>query len=128
MGLVEGKFRCKIGEIISSNNYLSAKLNVLKTDISLKNEYDDDVKNLKNSFERFAKLNSKINPDILSTISDIDNPDVLSDTIVNHLVFSINEKQTFLEMTDAVQRIKSLYSKIEKEIEILSSERKIRSN
>jgi ATP-dependent Lon protease len=47
---------------------------------------------------------------------------------VNHLVFSIDEKQSFLEMTDAVERVKTLTSKIEKEIEILSSERKIRSN
>ena len=29
--LVEGKFRCKIEKIISADNYLSAKLNVLKT-------------------------------------------------------------------------------------------------
>ena len=126
--LVEGKFRCKIEKIISSDNYLSAKLNVLKTDISLENNQDDIINHLKKSFERFSKLNSKINSDILSTISDIDNSDVLSDTIVNHLVLSIDEKQSFLEMTDAVERVKTLTSKIEKEIEILSSERKIRSN
>ena len=126
--LVEGKFRCKIEKIISSDNYLSAKLNVLKTDISLKKGQDDIINRLKNTFERFSKLNSKINSDILSTISDIDNSDVLSDTIVNHLVLSIDEKQSFLEMTDAVERVKTLSSKIEKEIEILSSERKIRNN
>ena len=57
----------------------------------------------KNNFEKFSKLNNKINSDILSTISDIDNSDVLSDTIVNHLVLSIDEKQSFLEMTDAVE-------------------------
>ncbi len=126
--LVEGKFRCKIEKIISADNYLSAKLNVLKTDISLKKGQDDIINRLKNTFERFIKLNSKINSDILSTISDIDNSDVLSDTIVNHLVLSIDEKQSFLEMTDAVERVKTLSSKIEKEIEILSSERKIRNN
>ncbi len=126
--LVEGKFRCKIEKIISAENYLSAKLNILKTDISIKKGEDDIINRLKNTFERFSKLNSKINSDILSTISDIDNSEVLSDTIVNHLVFSIDEKQSFLEMTDAVERVKTLSSKIEKEIEILSSERKIRNN
>ncbi len=126
--LVEGKFRCKIEKIISADNYLSAKLDILKTDISLKKGQDDIINRLKNTFERFSKLNSKINSDILSTISDIDNSDVLSDTIVNHLVLSIDEKQSFLEMTDAVERVKTLSSKIEKEIEILSSERKIRNN
>ncbi len=126
--LVEGKFRCKIEEIISADDYLSAKLNVIKADISQKNNDHNIINNLKNTFEKFSKLNSKINSDILSTISEINNEDVLSDTIVNHLVFSINEKQSFLEMTDPVERVKNLSLKIEKEIEILSSERKIRSN
>ena len=126
--LVEGKFRCKIEEINTSDDYLSAKLNILKTDTSFKGNHNDIINNLKNMFERFCKLNSKINSDILTTISDIDNLDVLSDTIVNHLVFSIDEKQSFLEMIDPVKRVKSLSLKIEKEIEMLSSERKIRSN
>ena len=85
--LVEGKFRCKIEEIISADDYLSAKLTVIKTDISQKS-YDDNIVNyLKNTFEKFSKLNGKINSDILSTISEINNEDALSDTIVNHLVF-----------------------------------------
>jgi len=126
--LVERKFTCKIEKVISSDNYLSAKLNVLKTDISLEKGQDEIINRLKNNFEKFSKLNNKINSDILSTISDIDNSDVLSDTIVNHLVLSIDEKQSFLEMTDAVERVKALSLKIEKEIEILSSERKIRNN
>ena len=126
--LVEGKFRCKIEEINTSDDYLSAKINILKTDISFKGNHNDIINNLKNMFERFCKLNSKINSDILTTISDIDNLDVLSDTIVNHLVFSIDEKQSFLETIDPVKRVKNLSLKIEKEIEMLSSERKIRSN
>ena len=126
--LVEGKSRCKIQEIVSSDNYLSARIDVIRADISLKNDFKDVIIQLKNSFERFSKLNSKINSDVLSTISDIDDPDVLSDTIVNHLIFTIDEKQSFLEMIDAGERVKTLSSKIEKEIEILSSERKIRSN
>ena len=44
--LVEGKFRCKIEKIISAVNYLSAKLNILKTDISLKKGQDDIINRL----------------------------------------------------------------------------------
>merc|ERR1712054_728759 len=84
--LVEGKFRCKIEEIISSENLLSAHLTILKTDVNTK-DYGDIINQLKRSFERFSKLNSKINTDILSTITDLDDPNILSDTIVNHLVF-----------------------------------------
>merc|ERR1711904_715541 len=49
--LVEGKFRCKINEIIPSDTFLSAKLSVLKTDISTKNINNEITKILKNSFE-----------------------------------------------------------------------------
>ena len=126
--LVEGKFRCKIEEIISSEDYLSAKSIILKNELSPKSHNDDSLNNLKKSFESFAKLNSKINSDIISTISDIDDLDVLSDTIVNHLVLSIEEKQSFLEMTDVVKRAKTISLRIDKEIDILSSERKIRSS
>ena len=77
--LVEGKFRCEIKEIIPTDDYLSAKLNVLKTDISLKSDYNNITNNLKTSFEKFAKLNSKINSDILTTITDIDDPSILSE-------------------------------------------------
>ncbi len=126
--LVEGKSRCEIKEIIPNEDHLSAKLNILKTDTSLDSHCYEISNHLKICFEKFAKLNSKINSDILTTITDIDDPNILSDTIVNHLVLSIEEKQSFLEMTDVIKRVKKLASKIEKEIEILNSEKKIRSN
>ena len=66
--LVEGKFRCEIQDIILSDNYLSAKLSILKTDISLSNDHDDIINHLKKSFETFSKLNNKISSDVLSTI------------------------------------------------------------
>ena len=44
--LVEGKFRCEIKEIISSDNYLSAKLNIFKKDVSLENNQDDFIHKL----------------------------------------------------------------------------------
>ena len=52
--LVEGKFRCKIEEIVSSDDYLRAKITILKPDLSLKNDYKDVVNHLKTSFERFV--------------------------------------------------------------------------
>ena len=64
--LVEGRFRCKIQKIIPSETFLSANLTILKTDITQKNNFGHITGNLKNSFEKFSKLNSKINSDLLS--------------------------------------------------------------
>jgi ATP-dependent Lon protease len=76
-------------------------------------------------FEQYAKLNGKINSDILSTISEISDPSTLTDTIVNHLLLNIEEKQEFLEMMNPMERTEKLTLKLESEIEILSTERKI---
>merc|ERR1711988_958068 len=79
--LVEGKFRCEVEEFIPAENYLSAKLNILKSDIPPNNDHYEITNYLKSCFEKFSKLNTKINSDILTTITDIDDPNILSDTV-----------------------------------------------
>ena len=51
---------------------------------------------------------------------------MLSDTIINHLLLNIKEKQSFLEMVDPLQRVEKLTIKIETELGILESEKKVR--
>ena len=58
--LVEGKFRCKIEEIISSENYLTAKSIILKNELSSKNNHNDLINHLKNSFEKFVNSMLKL--------------------------------------------------------------------
>ena len=125
--LVEGKSRCVVKNIKISDEYLSSDM------VSLKREevsiYKDNVttSNLLDLFKKFAKLNGKVSSEILSAISDIKDPNTFTDTIINHLVFNIEEKQSFLEMFNPIERVEKLKLKIKNEIEILSSERKIRS-
>ena len=125
--LVEGKSRCIIEKITSSEEYLNAKIKLLKDE-----EFEFDNKDVLSNklttvFEQYAKLNGKINSDILSTISEISDPSTLTDTIVNHLLLNIEEKQEFLEMINPLERTEKLTLKLESEIEILSTERRIRN-
>ena len=125
--LVEGKSRCIIEKIISSEEYLNAKIKLLK-DEEFEFENKDVLSNkLTTVFEQYAKLNGKINSDILSTISEISDPSILTDTILNHLLLNIEEKQEFLEMINPLERTEKLTLKLESEIEILSTERRIRN-
>ncbi len=125
--LVEGKSRCIVKNIKISSSYLSTdSISSNSEEVSL--VQDNKITfNLIDLFEKYAKLNGKISSEILSTISDIKDANSLSDTIINHLVFNIEEKQSFLEMINPIERIESLILKIKNEIEILSSEKKIRS-
>ena len=125
--LVEGKSRCIIEKIIPSEEYLNAKMKLLK-DEEFEFENKDILSNkLTNVFEQYAKLNGKINSDILSTISEISDPSTLTDTIVNNLLLNIEEKQEFLEMINPLERTQKLTLKLESDIEILSTERRIRN-
>ncbi|MDA7579677.1 endopeptidase La [Alphaproteobacteria bacterium] len=125
--LVEGKSRCIIQKVNSSDEYIDAKIKLLKDEEFTFDNKDILTNKLSSVFEQYAKLNGKINSDILSTISEISDPSTLTDTIVNHLLFNIEEKQEFLEMMNPMERTEKLTLKLETEIEILSTERKIRN-
>ncbi len=125
--LVEGKSRCVLKNIKTSGNYLCTDQILIKNEETQMVEGNPIISDLTNLFEKYTKLNGKISPDILSTISDIKDTNTLTDTIINHLVFSIDEKQAFLEMINPIDRAQNLFLKIKNEIEILSSERKIRN-
>ena len=125
--LVEGKSRCVIDKIISSDSYLSAKVRLVNDTKNEKESSSHDINRLSDSFERFVKLNGKINSDILSTISEITNPSVLTDTIINHILLGIEEKQSFLDIVEPWQRVEKLIAKIDSEISVLDSEKKVRS-
>ncbi len=124
--LVEGKSRCVVKNIKISSSYLSTDLILSKSEEVSLVQSNEIISNLLDLFESYAKLNGKISPEILSTISDIKDVNTLSDTIINHLVFNIEEKQSFLEMINPIERVENLILKIKNEIEILSSEKKIR--
>ena len=125
--LVEGKSRCIINQMLTSNSYLSAKVTLINEAKYEKENQVHQVNRLIVSFEQFVKLNGKINSDILSTISEITDASILTDTIINHLLLNIEEKQSFLEIIEPLQRVEKLIVKIDTEISVLVSEKKVRS-
>ena len=125
--LVEGKTRCVINEVFTSSSHLSAKVSLINEAKNEKVSSGHHINRLITSFERFVKLNGKVNSDILSTISEITDPSVLTDTIINHLFLDLKEKQSFLEIIEPLQRVEKLIVKIDTEIGVLDTEKKVRS-
>ena len=110
--LVEGNSRCVVKNIKVSDSYLSTDSILIKKEDSLIEGGNETTSNLLDLFNEYAKLNGKISSDILATISDIKDQKTLTDTIINHLVFSIDEKQSFLEIIKPVERAEKLILKI----------------
>ena len=90
-------------------------------------ELDALVRTVQETFDNYARLSRRLQPDVLMSIKSIDDPGRLADTIVAHLAIKHPDKQSMLEMDLAKSRLEKLYELMQGEIEILQVERKIRN-
>ena len=124
--LVEGKRRAKIKEYVS----VDESFMVMAEEVD--DHYDDSletealVRSTVKGFETYVKLNKRIPPEMIMSVSSIDDPGRLADTIATHLNVKIEEKQALLDQTDPIKRLERLYSMLDGEIEILEVEQRIR--
>jgi ATP-dependent Lon protease len=77
-------------------------------------------------FDQYVKLNKKIPPEILTSISSIDDPGRLADTIAAHLPLKLDSKQSVLGLSSVKERLENLFEQIEREVDILNVDKKIR--
>jgi len=81
---------------------------------------------LLSAFDQYVKLNKKIPPEILTSLSGIDEAGRLADTVAAHLPLKLEQKQQVLEMFEVKARLEHLLSQLETEIDILQVEKRIR--
>jgi ATP-dependent proteinase. Serine peptidase. MEROPS family S16 len=77
-------------------------------------------------FDQYVKLNKKIPPEILTSISSIDDPGRLADTIAAHLPLKLENKQVVLDLSDVKVRLENLFEQLDREVDILNVDKKIR--
>jgi len=77
-------------------------------------------------FDQYVKLNKKIPPEILTSLSGIDEAGRLADTIAAHLPLKLEQKQEVLEIFDVPKRLEHLLGLLETELDILQVEKRIR--
>jgi ATP-dependent Lon protease len=124
--LVEGKGRARIQSFQSNDPYFSVRIEEVEEDDQITPESEALVRTVHGSFEAYVKLNKKVPPELLNTITAINEPGKLADTIVAHLNLKLEERQNLLEIASALERLEDVYSRMQAEIEVLEVERKIR--
>ncbi len=124
--LVEGVKRCKVIRYETQDEFISAEVEQLEEPDEDSRETDILSRSLLSQFDQYIKLNKKIPPEIFSSLSSIEEPGRLTDTIAAHLSLKIEEKQEILELIDLNQRIERLMSFLESEIDLLQVEKRIR--
>ncbi|WP_347988798.1 endopeptidase La [Methylomonas sp. AM2-LC] len=125
--LVEGCKRCKIIQYQEVDNYCAANVVELEDEILIpETELEVLQRTAVNSFDQYVKLNSKIPPEVLNSLSGIDDAGRLADTMAAHMALKVEEKQSMLEMLDVAKRLENLMTLMEGEVDILEMEKKIR--
>jgi len=125
--LVEGGDRVLVDSLLETNEYYSAAVKMLEKS-SLVDDREAEVllRSVLNLFDQYVKLNKKVPPEILTSLSGIDDPSRLADTIAAHMSLKLDEKQEILEIQDPRERIEHIMSKIEGEIDLMQIEKRIR--
>jgi len=124
--LVEGAQRAHVDKLLVGDHF-SAEITLLKEDSgSDEREIDVLVRAIIAQFEQYVKLNKKVPPEILTSLSGIDEPGRFADTVAAHMALKLSEKQRVLEIRDVKVRLEQILGIIEGEIDVLQIEKRIR--
>ncbi|MBI2520718.1 MAG: endopeptidase La [Bdellovibrio sp.] len=125
--LIEGKYRARIKNFTAAPAGYWVEVDKCQSKEGDPVQLEAVIRSIKNIFEQYVKLNKRIPPELLMSISSITDPSRLADIIVAHLSMKIHEKQEILEAIEIDKRLQLLLEKMQGEIEIINVERRIRT-
>ncbi|KZN53379.1 endopeptidase La [Pseudoalteromonas luteoviolacea] len=125
--LVEGTQRARIDEFLVTDEYFLANAQFIASENIAEQEQDIFIRSAVSQFEGYVKLNKKIPPEVLTSVSGIDETARLADTMAAHMPIKVPEKQKVLELYNVTERLEYLMALMEGEIDLLQVEKKIRS-
>jgi ATP-dependent Lon protease len=124
--LVEGKKRGQIDKFVSNPDFFMVQVEEIPEETEKDVQIEALMRSTSQAFEKYAKLNKKISQEMVLSVSSIDEPGRLADTIASHMPFKIEYKQNLLESIPHFKRLELLYSYISGEIEIIQTEHRIK--
>ena len=125
--LVEGVSRFKASDVRDVDGALMGRGSVIES-VAGDDEREADVarRSLLALFEQYLKTNRKLPPELMTTLSGIDDPERFADTVAAHVSARLVDKQKVLETTKVMERIEMLIGLVEGEIDVQHIEKRIR--
>jgi len=124
--LVEGVQRARILQIEDIDSHFVADLMPIESIVEQEAEVEAMRRAIVQQFDQYMKLNKKIPPEILGSLSGIDDAGRLADTVAAHLPLKLEQKQVILEAFDIAKRMEYLLAQLEGELDIMQVEKRIR--
>ncbi|WP_426699788.1 endopeptidase La [Rhodanobacter sp. Col0626] len=125
--LVEGQSRVAVEDFREEGGMLTARSRVIEPVYQAKErELDVVSRTLISLFEQLVKQSRKLPPEVLASLSGIDDPSRVADSIAAHLSVRMADKQKVLETADVGQRLELLIGLVDGEMDLQQVEKRIR--
>ncbi len=124
--LVEGGYRASVLEVDDSRSFSLARVSEIDSDEIPDEEVEGLLRSTVTQFEKYVNLSKKVPAEVLTSLTGIDEPGRLADTIAAHMSVDLEEKQRILEIADIRARLEHLMGLMEAEIDLFQVEKRIR--
>ena len=124
--LVEGSQRARIMNLMDDGPYLRVELEAQVEQPVEGREADAILKTVLTQFEQYARSNKKVPQEVLSSLSGIDDPSRMIDTIAAQMTLEIQERQAVLDAVDITQRVELLLGYMDAGLAVLQIEKQVR--
>ncbi|MEG0939699.1 MAG: endopeptidase La [Comamonas sp.] len=127
--LVEGQQRALVKLINDEDTHFTASVTPVESvgeGAHAQSEIEALRRAVTQQFDQYVKLNKKIPQEILTSIASIDDAGRLTDTIAAHLPLKLESKQAVLDLVDIKERLENLFEQLEREVDILNVDKRIR--
>lgn len=125
--LVEGRRRADIVAVLDRGDYFVAEFNevVDAGDVDPR-ALEILTRTLLSRFEHYVNLSKKVPAEVMTSLSGIDEPGRLADTIAAHMSLELAQKQEILEIKSVRERLEHLIGLMEAEVDLFQVEKRIR--
>ncbi|MGB3610586.1 MAG: endopeptidase La [Cellvibrio sp.] len=124
--LVEGVERANIEAIDDLDTFFRARIVPMTEEELSGKEADILIRSTIDQFEKYVNLSKKVPAEVITSLSGIDDPGRLADTVAAHMALELPQKQTILEMANVRERIEHLLNLMDAEVDVIEVEKKIR--
>ena len=111
--LVEGTSRVEIKKVENNDKLSCTYSNIDSATQSFRQLNDALFRTLEDTFSNYVKLNKKVPPEVISSVTGIDDLSKLADSIAAHMTLKLEEKQQVLELIDIKKRCEYLIGSME---------------
>ena len=124
--LVEGGNRAEVTNIKDLDDFFTGDVEIVEDEQVSAGESEALVRSLMSAFDQYVQLSKKVPPEVMTSLSSVDEPSRLVDTIASQMSLKLEEKQQILEMTSLGERIEHMMKLLESEIDLFNVEKRIR--